>query len=243
MFKVINISTTTETYIANEILTHNKKPIPNEINNSYTLYNYPLYVSFDPTYTYKVPYSINVYYIYTGPEECRDFVLIENPYINYGWYTPKIDVQVNRSYYPGYLYPWGASWDLYAEGTDGNNVVALTPTPLTLGASCLTPDTIITKFDNSKISLNDINIGDELKTINLTSMKYEKTIVTSKTSHEVNSLFIINNGLLKASDSHKHIVKRNKEWLVLTSLEIKVGDIILNENFEENIIDKIEIIK
>ena len=36
MFKVINISTTTETYIANEILTHNKKPIPNEINNSTT---------------------------------------------------------------------------------------------------------------------------------------------------------------------------------------------------------------
>ena len=130
MFKVINISTTTETYIANEILTHNKKPIPNEINNSYTLYNYPLYVSFDPTYTSKVPYSINVYYIYTGPEEYRDFVLIQNPYINYTWYTPTINVQVNRSYYPEYSYPGGASWDLYAEGTDGNNVVALTPTPL-----------------------------------------------------------------------------------------------------------------
>lgn len=108
--------------------------------------------------------------------------------------------------------------------------------------ACLTPDTLIELYDGKNVFLKDVNIGDCLLSINPETKEYEESIVTSKSFHKVDKLYLINSGLIRCSDSHKHVVKRKDTWSELASEELLLGDIVINKNLEEIVIDSIHIL-
>jgi hypothetical protein len=111
-----------------------------------------------------------------------------------------------------------------------------------VNSSCLTPKTLIEKYDGSAIYLEDIEIGDELLTIDFKKMNYKKTIVTRKSSTFVDKLFSINDGILQASEYHNHVIKRAEEWMIVKSHNLQIGDILLSKTFQQFKISKIDII-
>ena len=128
-----------------------------------------------------------------------------------------------------------------ANGKTANNNYSNSYGPFTY--TCLTPDTIIELFTGEQRALCDIEIGDELLSINQNTMGYEKTVVTHKDISTVSELYIINNGLLKCSNSHRHMIKRDRGWEAVESYALKVGDTMLTKNRMETKINKIDITK
>lgn len=81
------------------------------------------------------------------------------------------------------------------------------------------------------------NINDQTQLLSVTS----ETIDGEKVIHSISSLmgmnaigvWIINNGLLKTTDSHMHVIKRDGLWQIKKSYELQLGDIYVNINNEE----------
>ena len=293
-YEVINISTSTERYIANGVLTHNKGsgtsacPSGTAYNTGVTTVYFSNTIK--PEIFYQISYVPSLPIIVTFVNDTSDnnyFTITANGTkcvgtsttpmtkitfnpstvstatqmdpkspTNLGW-TSKTTVHVTGSVTrlnnvtSDGVFHWSAamtardssnrsatnSWSTinsaFASVTGGN----LSPT------SCLTLDTLIQKYDGNTLFLNDIEVGDNLMSINPETNQYESSIVTSKTYHTVDELYLINNGLLRCSKYHKHIIKRNQNWIVITSDQLLIGDILLTKDLVELEIKNIDILK
>jgi hypothetical protein len=121
-----------------------------------------------------------------------------------------------------------------------------------LGCGCLVVDTIITLSDGSTKLIQDIQVGDVLKSIDVSGMPQPSnewyswssntlnyvdstSTVINFTTYEFDSVVNINEGRLIATDSHNHVVKQNGVWYIRTTSELNVGDVLLdmdNSEFE-----------
>jgi hypothetical protein len=121
-----------------------------------------------------------------------------------------------------------------------------------LGCGCLVANTIITLSDGSTKLIQDIQVGDVLKSIDVSGMPQpadewyswssdtlnyvdSTSTVINFTTYEFDSVVNINEGRLIATDSHNHVVKQNGVWYIRTTSELNVGDVLLdidNTEFE-----------
>jgi hypothetical protein len=119
-------------------------------------------------------------------------------------------------------------------------------------SGCLVADTIITLSDGSTKLIQDIQVNDVLKSIDVSGMPQpadewyswssdtlnyvsSTSTVINFTTYEFDSVVNINNGRLIATDSHNHVVKQNGVWYIRTTSELNVGDVLLdidNTEFE-----------
>ena len=119
-------------------------------------------------------------------------------------------------------------------------------------SGCLVADTIITLSDGSTKLIQDIQVNDILKSIDVSGMPQPSnewyswssdtlnyvnstSTVINFTTYEFDSVVNINNGRLIATDSHNHVVKQNGVWYIRTTSELNIGDILLdidNTEFE-----------
>jgi len=256
-YEVINISTTSETYIANGILTHNKNAtctgLTTNIQDTIT-------VSFGKDYVPAYPLVLFVSTGYTQIQDingCKRFEFpdgsatkafqINNEGQSYPYsvnidFIRTSDTSVGAIAYTASVYGIDAN-NQYASASAVGNIAYSKKRFPTSGIYCLTLDTLIEKYDGNTVFLNEIEIGDELVSIDLNTMEYIKTKVTGKTYHWVDTLYLINYGALRCSESHRHIVKRNNEWHELQTNELFINDILINKNFEEIKITSIDILK
>jgi len=256
-YEVINISTTSETYIANGILTHNK---PSSCIGNITSIQDQIAISFGEDYVPAYPLSLVVSTEYTqisDPYGCKRFEHADGS-VSKGFtvtdigqtYPYSITVNFRRFddttpgalAYTASVYGQDNNGQFASASAVGNIAYSKKRFPTT-GTACLTLDTLIEKYDGNTVFLNEIEVGQELVSIDLNTMEYIKTTVTGKTYHSVDTLYLINYGALRCSESHRHIVKRNNEWHELQTNELFINDILLNKNFEEIKITSIDILK
>jgi hypothetical protein len=286
--EVINISTTTERYIANGILTHNKltdtgcPDLTTYISQGVqTTYKKPQ-IFYQASYTPSLPititltnvtdYTYNYFTILSDGTPCLPdatpmtrtsfrsgstsvTTLTTTSNMNYvaasyGWqakYFVSFSVETRAGQKEPGTYYWAAALTARDNSrVNATNSYAGTGYSIVTGnitiSSCLTPDTLIEKYDRKTVFLKDIQVGDAIMSIDPETKQYEQSIVTSKTYHTVNELYIINNGILRCSKSHKHVIRRDNSWIVVTSDEINLGDIVMTKDLKEIIITKIEVI-
>jgi hypothetical protein len=252
-FKVIDISTSTQTYIANNVLTHNKVDC-SSVYAADRLVSHQYTITFGNNYSPVYPISVRASVYGTNVIDpgggCKSVSLPTNTntaanasqltglfYYNEQYYNTNGVIG-----YTGSVWARDAAGKLSSGSTSYYSGGTGTSKFTRLITNCLTPDTLISKFDGNDIILNDIKIGDELLTIDLKTMEYEKSIVTHKRESVVNKLFIINDSLLKCTDSHKHIIKKNGVWIEQTTDNLIIGDILLTKDFNEILINKIVIL-
>jgi hypothetical protein len=146
------------------------------------------------------------------------------------------------------------TWDTYVADSWGDCDGGDVPT-------CLLEGTKVTLHDGTQKNIEELVIGDTLlskvvlgnpnmpdsddisvlsqwssESITLSS---ELTQITAVTGYPRASATYINNGLLKASPSHQHIVKKNGAWTVAVTTDLQVGDSLINENGQEILIESL----
>jgi hypothetical protein len=290
--EVINISTSTERYIANGVLTHNKDDgFGNEVGgcpngSTYTggqtqRFNNRINITYQASYVPRLPITItlssdsdinyNYAEISTGP--C--YIPASLPYTrtsfrsgstsistwttsttgkmtyipnSYGW-RANFPVTFSVEYLSGIQEDTIFHWSAKVSAKDSTNVFGTNPmNPRATGyftiqggvGACLTPDTLIELYDGKTVFLNSIKVGDRLLSINPDTGQNEESIVESKSYYKVDYLYIINYGLLRCSESHKHIVKRNGDWIVITTNELALGDELLTKDLDYVVITNID---
>jgi len=290
-YEVINISTTTERYIANGILTHNKNygfGCPS--GTSYTskgvqaIYKRPFIYyqsSYAPSLPITITYSSNTdvtknYFTYADVDDSTVFCQGSAAYpmtktsfvsasvavttnatntkmtyvpASFGWQSNYF-VSFSVSYLTSIGDPGTFYWSAKLSATDASSRAADNNYPNayysyangSFTVACLTPDTLIEIVDGKTVFLKDLEVGDKVLSIDPNTKEYESSIITSKTYHKVNELYLINNGLLRCSQSHKHVVKRNDIWITCTSDELAINDVMMTKDFEEIIINEIDIL-
>ena len=92
---------------------------------------------------------------------------------------------------------------------------------------CLVPETLITLLDGSKKELGLLKVGENLFGENNKVEGFERRLV--------DKLYVINDGLLKASEGHIHIISGE----LVKSLDLVIGDKLMDENDKEVAIDSI----
>lgn len=118
------------------------------------------------------------------------------------------------------------------------NTVTATSAPT---GACLVPETLIRMADNSEKQLADVHVGDELADTNLETGEPTVTTVLSEDDFVVPELYVINGGLLKASEGHIHIVKENGGYELRQSHSLVKGDVLVGEDLSEIEIETIEV--
>jgi hypothetical protein len=114
---------------------------------------------------------------------------------------------------------------------------------------CLFHDTPIIMADKTIKPVQDIQVGDKVLSIsnknnlfNTNKFRKSTAIITGVYSILVDNIININNGLLKISDSHINVIKRDNIWSLKTSKELLVGDILIDINKNEIEITSIDIL-
>ena len=117
---------------------------------------------------------------------------------------------------------------------------------------CLVVNTVITLSDGSTKLIQDVQVNDILKSIDVSGMPQPSnewyswssdtlnyvestSTVINFTIYEFDSVININNDKLIATDSHNHVVKQNGVWYIRTTSDLNVGDVLLdidNTEFE-----------
>ena len=122
--------------------------------------------------------------------------------------------------------------------------VSLSQSPSDLG--CLLQGTKITMEDGSTKLIQNLEIGDSLKSLNIVGMgsgeleslqfqtdnlEYTSAaaVVTNITKLERKTLISFNEGLLQSSVDHNHFIRRDGICKFLPSNEVFVGDYLMNE--------------
>lgn len=117
-------------------------------------------------------------------------------------------------------------------------------------SSCLLEGTLISMADGSTKRIEELVAGDSLKSINIEGLPLDEaahfawtaknpnittadTIVVNATKIEAFALYNINNGLLKSTAEHIHLVKREQIFMFVQASEILVGDILLDSQLSE----------
>ena len=122
-----------------------------------------------------------------------------------------------------------------------------TPKPSS-GAGCLVGNTMIELSNGTLVPIKDIKVGDSLIGLDIKTLSnwfevedyWEGKDIEQyeNTSHTVtNSIIIadaevysINDGLLECSEDHKHLIRRDGIWMIQTTLELQLGDIMLDRD-------------
>ena len=124
-------------------------------------------------------------------------------------------------------------------------------------SSCLLEGTLISMADGSTKRIEQLIVGDSLKSISIEGLPLDEashfawtaqnpnitaseTIVVNATKIEAFSLYNINNGLLKSTAEHIHLVKREKVFMFVQASELLVGDILLDSQLKEVTVTSVE---
>lgn len=131
------------------------------------------------------------------------------------------------------------------------------------GGGCVIEGTQIKMIDGSYRSVQDLRIGDILlsksiaelpNTDNVNFLKNWKfngevgmtsvsVRLTGINKYIVPFVYSINEGLFTTSADHLNLVKSNGDWTTLETYELKLGDMLIDENGNEILIDSINKIK
>jgi hypothetical protein len=159
----------------------------------------------------------------------------------------------------------GKYWSRKSNFTSGTKGTSIISSSGVLGSfvicqnECLLEGTKIKLFDGTLVSIEDILIDDNVKSFSIDTMPTNdnveellewssdnmnatdsSAIVTGNTEYTIDSVFNINNGLIKASPDHLHIIERAGIWKVVKTSSLVVGDSLLSEDLGATIIDTIE---
>ena len=121
--------------------------------------------------------------------------------------------------------------------------------------ACLVENTSIEMFDGSFKMIQDVKSGDLLKSISVSGMPldsdkwyswseseliYEpcESMVESNNSFEVAGTIRIND-VLETSYSHNNMIKRDGQWIIRKTEELKIGDILIDSLSNEIVIDSL----
>jgi hypothetical protein len=123
-------------------------------------------------------------------------------------------------------------------------------TPSNSSKACLVYGTPVLMADGTSKSIQDVKVGDEILSIPNVEEFFKTNIITPSISTVIGADMLlthhivnINNGLLKTSDSHTHVVKRNNTWYLKEAKELQVGDILIDINNCETSISSLELIE
>ena len=119
------------------------------------------------------------------------------------------------------------------------------------GGGCLAGNTMVELSNGTSIPIKDIKIGAtlkgfDIKTIspwnkvednwkgsNIEQYDYDDYQVTDTMEITDAEVYSINNGLLEASEDHKHLVRRNDLWMIRTTLQLKPADVYMDRDKNE----------
>lgn len=111
---------------------------------------------------------------------------------------------------------------------------------------CLIYGTQVSMIDGTTKEIQNLVIGDIVKSINIDTMPdgeseslnwssdtlsytSAQSEVVGTTEYSVDTIYSFNEGLLEATEEHNHFIKRNNTHMFLSSNNIQVGDYFLND--------------
>ena len=101
---------------------------------------------------------------------------------------------------------------------------------------CFVKGTKISMADDSEKNIEDISIGDEVKSWNEVTNKYENNFVTKTYKHKVNESLLMLNNLIKTTTNHPFY--SNNQWV--DAGDLKVGSEIVHISGEKHKIKNIQ---
>jgi len=125
------------------------------------------------------------------------------------------------------------------------------------GGGCLVGNTQTEMSDGSFKSIKDVKIGDSLmgldiKTLsewfevednwkgsNIEQYDFDEYQVTNTMEITDAEVYSINDGLLEASEDHKHLIRRNDLWMIQTTLQLQPDDVYMDRDKNEVVIHTI----
>jgi len=125
------------------------------------------------------------------------------------------------------------------------------------GGGCLVGNTMIELSTGKSIPIRDIKKGDYLNGLNILTLSSFADVEDNWLAEEIEEydniihkvvdiqritdtdVYSINDGLLEASNEHKHVVKSDGLWKIKTTQELNAGDIFLDRDKNEVIINSI----
>ena len=124
-------------------------------------------------------------------------------------------------------------------------------------SACLLEGTLIAMADGTTKKIEELITGDSLKSISIEGLPLDETlhfawtsanpnitiadtIVVNATKVEAFAVYNVNNGLLKATAEHVHLVKRETVYMFVQSSELLVGDILLDGQLNEVVITSVD---
>jgi hypothetical protein len=259
-YEVINIAVDRGTYIANGILTHNKVSCTSSYNTTTTQTN-TVYVNYGygnsnlpiiaTILSTPVVRDCSYSYITVKNTDTGQETNFNGGSITVTMPTPSVagisSKTVQWTFYNTTVFQSTStqfSFTISAQDSSGRTSTnSATKTSSLIVSSCLTPETLIEKYDGQCVYLKDIEVGDELLSIDFNKMEYIKSIVTHKSKMFVDRLYKINDGMITGTKDHRHIVKRKNDWIETTSENLQIGDTYLTKDFQTIKILKIDILK
>jgi hypothetical protein len=125
------------------------------------------------------------------------------------------------------------------------------------GGGCLVGNTMIELSTGKSIPIRDIKKGDYLNGLNILTLSSFADVEDNWLAEEIEEydniihkvvgvqritdtdVYSINDGLLEASTEHKHVVKSDGLWKIKTTQELNAGDIFLDRDKNEVMINSI----
>ena len=161
----------------------------------------------------------------------------------------------------GSSYASGSPWTILRTRTGFYDtwIASVTRETCDSGGECLLEGTQIKLSSGTSAQIETLKVGDTLASNNIGNMPntdnvlelltWEETdpLVSSTTTtivgielNTVNRVLRFNQGLLTSTVSHLHVIKRDNLWMITQAINIKEGDIFINDSGAEHIINSIE---
>jgi hypothetical protein len=115
------------------------------------------------------------------------------------------------------------------------------------GFCCVLEGTLISTSPSSSVAVETLSVSDEVLSKNIDLFDDDMTVeelrvwsgsnidgsqaqalVTANVENTVNKVLNFNNGLIKTTTTHTHVVKRGTEWITRAAKTIQVGDYFEN---------------
>lgn len=125
------------------------------------------------------------------------------------------------------------------------------------GGGCLVGNTMIEMADGQMNQIKNIKIGDTLMGLDITTLSGNYTVEDNWRGKNIQQyknkpfqvtdthviadaeVYSVNGGLLECSEDHKHMVRRGEGWLIRTTLQLQPGDIMIDRDMNEILINNI----
>ena len=125
------------------------------------------------------------------------------------------------------------------------------------GGGCLVGNTMVEMVDGQMNQIKNIKIGDTLMGLDITTLSGNYTVEDNWRGKNIQQyknksfqvtdthviadaeVYSINGGLLECSEDHKHMVRRGEEWMIRTTLQLQPGDIMIDRDMNEILINNI----